>query len=83
METKKFVLTNEGDINKFLGIEITQLDEKIFKIFQHFLIYRIISFLNIGKNDCGMETNIKSTPVGKHLLHKDLSVNPHKDKWNY
>ena len=25
---KNFVLTNEGDINKFLGIEITQLDDK-------------------------------------------------------
>ena len=29
---KNFVLTNEGDINKFLGIEITQFDDKIFKI---------------------------------------------------
>ena len=31
---KNFALTDEGDINKFLGIEITQLDDKIFKISQ-------------------------------------------------
>ena len=34
---KKFVSADEGDINKFLGIEITQLDDKIFKIYQPYL----------------------------------------------
>ena len=29
---ENFVLTDEGDINKFLGIEITQLDDKRFRI---------------------------------------------------
>ena len=67
--SKNFVLTDEGDINKFLGIEITQLDDKRFKISQPFLIDRIISFLNIDTNDYGMDTNAKSTPVGKPLLH--------------
>ena len=41
-----FVLTDEGDINKFLGIEITKLDEKRFKVSQPFLIYKIVSILN-------------------------------------
>ena len=72
-----FVLTNEGDIKNF-GIEITQLDENIFKISQHFLIDRIISFLNTDKNNYGMDTNSKSTPVGKPLIHKDLSGKPRK-----
>ena len=35
---KTFTLTNEVDIDKFLGIEINHLDEKIFKISQPFLI---------------------------------------------
>ena len=30
--SEKFVLTDEGDINKFLGIEITHIDNKRFKI---------------------------------------------------
>ena len=29
---EKFILTDEGDINKFLGIEITQLDKQRFKL---------------------------------------------------
>ena len=71
---KNFVLTDEGDINKFLGIEITQINDKIFKISQPYLTDRIISFLYIDANDHNVETNAKSTPVGKPLLHKDLSV---------
>ena len=85
MKTGKenFVLTDEGDINKFLGIEITQVDSKRFKVSQPFLIDRIISYLNIDTNAYGMETNPKSTPVGKPLLHKDLDGKPRKENWNY
>ena len=53
------MLTDEGDIDKFLEIEIDHLDEKIFKISQPFLIDRIISFLNIDTNDFGLGTNSK------------------------
>ena len=81
--SENFVLTDEGDINKLLGIEITQLDDKRFKISQPFLIDPILSFLNIDTNEYGMDTNTKSTPVGKPLLHKDLSGKPRKETWNY
>ena len=66
MKTGKenFVLTDEGDINKFLGIEITQLDDNRFKVSQPFMIDRIVSFLNIDTNDYVMETNTKPSPVG-------------------
>ena len=80
---ENFVLTDEGDINKFLGIEITQLDDKRFKISQPYLTDRMLSFLNIDANDHNVETNAKSTPVGKPLLHKDLSGKPRKNTWNY
>ena len=80
---ENFLLTDEGDINKFLGIEITQLDDKIFKVSQPFLIDRIVIFLDIDTNDYGMETNTKPTPVGKPLLHKDLAGKPRKEYWNY
>ena len=81
--SENFVLTDEGDINKFLGIEMTQLDDKRFKISQPLLIDRILSFLNIDRNECGMDTNTKLTPVGKPLLHKDLYGKPRKETWNY
>ena len=53
------VFTNGGDINKFLGIEIAQLDEKRFNISQTFLIEKITSFLYINKDNYGMDTNTK------------------------
>ena len=80
---KNFMLTNEGDIDKFLGIEINNLDEKIFKNSQPFLIHRIISFLNMDTNDFGLGTISKLTPVGKPLLHKELSGKPRKENCNY
>ena len=80
---EKFTLTDEGDIDKFLGIEINHLDERRFKISQNFLIDRIISFLNIDTNDFFLGTNSKSTPVRKPLLNKDLSDKPRKENWNY
>ena len=70
---ENFVLTHEGDINKFLGIEIIQLDDKRFKISQPYLTDRIISFLKTDANDHKVETNTKSTPVGKPLSHKNIS----------
>ena len=54
---ENFILTNEGDFNKFLGMEITQLDDKIFKISQQYLADQIISFLNIDANNHNVETN--------------------------
>ena len=75
---ENFVLTDKGDINKFLGIEITQLDDKMSKISQPYLTDRIISFLRIDANDHNVETSAKSTPVGKPLLHKDILGKPHK-----
>ena len=80
---KNFLSTNKGDIDKFLGIEITQLDDKIFKISQPYLTERIIYFLKIDANDHNVETNAKSTPVGKPLLHKYLSGKPRKETCNY
>ena len=48
---ENFILTNEGDFNKFLGMEITQLDDKRFKISQPYMTGQIISFLKIDAND--------------------------------
>ena len=80
---KIFTLTYDGDIDQFLGIVINHLDENIFQISHPFLIDRIISFLNIDTNDFGLGTNSKSTTMGKHLLHKELSGNPRKENLKY
>ena len=44
---ENFDLTNEGDINMFLGIEITNRGNDYFESSQPFLINRIIKFLSL------------------------------------
>ena len=80
---ENFILTDEGDINKFLGIEIKHLDDKRFELKQPFLIERICRTLGLIDNDWKAETNSKKTPVGKPVLNKDLEGKPRKLKWKY
>jgi hypothetical protein len=65
---KKFSLQDEGSIDKYLGVDISQLDGTFFQLTQPFLIERITQLLEIDKG----KTNKKLTPVGKPLLNKDL-----------
>ena len=76
-------MTDEGDIDKFLGIEIKQLDDKRFELKQPFLIERICRTLGLIDNDWKVESNDKRTPVGKPVLNKDLDGKPRKLKWKY
>jgi hypothetical protein len=77
---KRYVLTDEGDINKFLGTKIKEITRNKFEVSQPFLIEQIVNLLRLGqKND--VQTKTKITPVGKPLLNKDLEGKPHKKDW--
>ena len=80
---EQFFLTDEGDIDKFLGIDIRHLSENKFEIVQPFLIDRIVTLLGLANNEFDVSTNGKATPVGKPLLSKDLEGKPRKLKWKY
>jgi hypothetical protein len=58
---KHFVLQDEGSIDKYLGVNIKQIDANAFELLQPFLIERITNFLGIADG----KTNEKLTPVGK------------------
>jgi hypothetical protein len=73
---ENFILTDEGDIDKFLGIEIKHLDDKRFEMSQPFLIERICTTLGLMDNDWDSEANSRRTPVGKPVLNKDLDGKP-------
>jgi hypothetical protein len=45
MGNKDFELTDEGSIDKYLGVKIDDIDENSFEMSQSFLIQRIIEFL--------------------------------------
>jgi hypothetical protein len=78
-----FILTDEGDIDKFLGIEIRHLEQNKFEIAQPFLIDRIVRLLGLLDNDFDVEANTRPTPVGKPLLSKDLEGKDRQLGWNY
>ena len=80
---ENFILTDEGDIDKFLGINIAHLDKNRFEVTQPHLTERIISFLGLDTNEFGLATNSKTTPVGRPILNKDLEGKPRKCSWNY
>ena len=48
---ENFILTDEGDIDKFLGIDIKQLAPNKFELTQPFLIDRIVSLLGLENNE--------------------------------
>ncbi len=62
------MLQDKGSIDKYLGVNIKQIDANTFELAQPFLIKRITAFLGNEKG----KTNEKLTPVGKPLLNKDL-----------
>ncbi len=66
-------------IDKYLGVEIKQLDDFLFELTQPYLIERVTKFLGIDNG----RTNEKLTLVGKPLLNKDLNGVPRKYDWEY
>ncbi len=80
---KRYVLIDEEDMNKFLGIEIKEITKNKFKLPQSFLIKRIVNPLGLRQNGFDVHTNIKMTPVGKPLINKDLEGKLCKKDWKY
>ena len=81
--SENFVLTDEGSIDKFLGIEIKRLGKQEFEISQPFLIDRILALLQLEHNGHEMKSNDKLTPTAPQILNKDLIGKPRKKSWKY
>ena len=75
---ENFQLTDEGSLDRYLGVEIKKRNDGKVELFQPHLIDRFLAVV-------GQDTNVneKSTPVTNPLLHKDIAVLPRKFKWNY
>ncbi len=63
--TENFILWDKGSIDKYLGVNIEQLNDLSFHLTQPFLIEHTSAFLGID-NGC---TNEQDTPLGKPLLN--------------
>ena len=69
---------NDGDISRFLGVDIIRNKDQTFELRQPFLIERILTLLGIDD-----KVNPRKTPVSKPLLHKDKDAPDRVRKWNY
>ena len=76
---EKFNLTDEGSLDKYLGIDIRDLGKDSYELCQPFLIERIIKLVGLEETDKQKRT----TPVGKPLLYRNLEGKPYKKQWNY
>jgi hypothetical protein len=81
---ENFKLIDEGDVNKFLGVEITHLDDNSFELSQPFFIDRILNFLGLRKNEYSKQMlTLPPSPIAKGLLHRDLLGKGRKYSWKY
>ena len=69
---------NNGDISRYLGVDIVRNEDKSYELRQPFLINRILKLLELDD-----KVNSKSTPVSKPLLHKDKEGAPRVMSWSY
>ena len=75
---ENFQLTDEGDLNRYLGVDIDRRSDGTFELRQPYLIERCLKAMEIDDT-----MNPKKVPVMKPLLHKDKDGDPRKTAWNY
>jgi hypothetical protein len=80
---ENFILTDEGDINTFLGVEIKHRNDEVFEMSQPHLIDRILSFLQLEHNGHDTSTKERITPAASKVLNKALEGKPRKKTWKY
>lgn len=78
--SSKYVLTNDGGIKNYLGVEVDTKEDGTIELRQKHLIERIIEAFNL---DPEVTSASKPTPVVKPLLHKDLDGLLRYYDWNY
>ena len=67
-----FQLTDEGNIEKYVGVLIEDIKNNSFEMRQYLLVRIIIVSLSLDEN----KTRGRNTPVGKPLINCDLDGCP-------
>jgi len=74
----EFTLTDEGDINGFLGIDVKHLSDGSYELMQPGFIDRIIKEVRLED-----ESKEHTTPAVSKLLSKDADGEACEYSWNY
>ena len=73
-----FLLTDEGDIKNYLGVEIRPLKGNNFELCQPYLIKKVLDLLDLKHSVKG-----NSRPANKKLLSWDENGPYRKNSWHY
>ena len=73
-----FVFTDDGDLNKYLGVDVDKKKDGSIELTQPHLITRFLEVIGIDD-----KVNPRPTPAIKPLLHKDIGGLIRKHVWNY
>ena len=76
---ENFEFTEEGTMDRYLGVDIQKLTDGEFILRQPFLIQRILQHMGIEPT----ETNSRPVPVVGPLLSRDLEGPDRKGDWHY
>ena len=74
---EKYILTDEGEIDKYLGVDIIK-SANLVTMKQPYLIERCLTEMGITD-----DVNIKKVPASTPLLHKDKEGSPRQHTWHY
>ena len=77
--SKHFDITDEGDIDEYLGVKITRTTDGTITLTQPHLIDSIIADLGFKENTKGKNTPAPSTAC----INIDLDGRPHDESWEY
>ncbi|KAI2507111.1 G-protein coupled peptide receptor [Fragilaria crotonensis] len=77
--SSRFDITDEGDIDEYLGVKVTREDDGTITLTQPHLIDSIIADLGFREN-----TKTKSTPAPSTAsINRDLDGEAHNESWEY
>ena len=74
------MLTDEGDISNYLGVNIKKNSYEIFKVLQSHLVEKFINHVVL---EVFVSVKAKEALLGKPLLYKDESSLGRKCVWKY
>ena len=75
---KNFLLTDGGDIEKYLGVEIRPLKGDTFELCQPYLIKKVLDLLDLPHS-----VKVNSRPANNKLLSQDYNGPSLKHSWHY
>ena len=75
---ENFLLTDEGDIKRYLGVEIMPLKGDTFELCQPYLINKVLDLLDLPNSVKG-----HSRPDNKKILSRDENGPSRKHSWHY